>query len=106
MTSAAACATSDITRRRKGSDRHVNALCLVLQAATLTLLARIILEWIPISFDHPIARVRAVLRAITEPLLAPLRALIPPVRAGAVSLDLTPLIVILLLSVISNRVCG
>jgi YggT family protein len=83
----------------------VNVLCLLLQAATLVLFARIVLEWIPVSTDHPVATVRRTLRMITEPVLAPVRRLIPPVRAGGVALDLTPLIVILLLSILAGRVC-
>jgi YggT family protein len=83
----------------------VNVLCLLLQAATLILFARIILEWIPVSPDHPVARLRSTLRLVTEPILAPVRRLIPPVRAGGMALDLTPLIVILLLSLIAARVC-
>jgi YggT family protein len=67
--------------------------------------ARIVLEWIPVSYDHPLARVRAVLRAITEPILGPVRRLLPPIRLGEVALDLSPLIVILLLSVVAGRVC-
>lgn len=81
------------------------ALCVILQVATLVLFARIILEWIPVSSDHPVSRVRHTLRLITEPLLAPVRRLIPPLRAGGVGLDLTPLIVILALSILTSRVC-
>jgi YggT family protein len=80
-------------------------LCLILQLATLLLFARIILEWSPVSSDHPVSRVRYTLRLITEPLLAPMRRLIPPLRTGAVALDLTPLIVILALSILTSRVC-
>lgn len=83
----------------------MNILCLLLQVATLVLFARIVLEWIPVSADHPVARLRSTLRLITEPVLAPVRRLIPPVRAGGMALDLSPLIVILLLSIIAGRVC-
>ncbi|HUG74866.1 MAG TPA: YggT family protein [Acidimicrobiia bacterium] len=83
----------------------MSVLCFVLQAMTLVIFARIVLEWIPVSYDHPLARVRAVLRAITEPILGPVRRLLPPMRMGEVALDLSPLIVILLLSVVTGRVC-
>jgi YggT family protein len=83
----------------------VSIICGLLQAYTLILFARIVFEWIPISYDHPIARLRGLLRSVTEPLLAPLRALIPPVRTGAMNLDLTPLILILALSILASRIC-
>jgi YggT family protein len=83
----------------------VTALCWLLQAAWIALFARIILEWIPVSYDHPVARLRGVLRIVTEPVLAPVRRLIPPVRTGAIALDLTPLIVLILVSIVTTRVC-
>lgn len=54
------------------------------------IIARAVLSWFPISPYNPIA---VFLVRITEPLLAPLRRLIP--RAGV--LDITPLIAILVL---------
>lgn len=63
------------------------------------------MEWIPVSYDHPLARVRSILRSLTEPLLAPLRAIIPPVRLGGVALDLSPLILLVALSILTSVVC-
>lgn len=83
----------------------MNVICLLLQAFTLVLFARIVLEWIPVSYDHPVARVRGILRLATEPILAPMRRFIPPVRAGGVGLDLTPLILLLAVSILASRIC-
>jgi YggT family protein len=83
----------------------VAALCWILQVYALVVFARIVFEWIPISFDHPLARVRSVLRSLTEPLLRPLRALIPPIRMGGVGLDLSPLVLVLALSVLGGVIC-
>lgn len=54
------------------------------------IIARAVLSWFPVSPYNPIS---VFLLRITEPLLAPLRRLIP--RAGM--LDITPLIAILVL---------
>lgn len=83
----------------------MKAVCLVLQVYSLVVFARIVLEWIPVSYDHPVARVRSALRAVTEPVLRPLRALIPPVRVGGAGLDLSPLILILGLGVLAGAIC-
>jgi YggT family protein len=83
----------------------VNILCVVLQLYWLVVVARIVMEWIPISFDHPLARVRSVLRSLTEPLLAPLRAIIPTVRLGGMGLDLSPIVLLIGLSILSGVVC-
>jgi YggT family protein len=83
----------------------VQIVCLLLQVYSLVIFARIILEWIPVSYDHPVARVRSVLRTATEPVLAPFRRLIPPVRTGTAAIDLSPIVVMLLLAVLIGAVC-
>ena len=50
-------------------------------------------------------RIRYVLRLVTQPLLAPLRALIPPVRMGSVAVDLSPLVLILGLNLLAQVLC-
>ena len=77
----------------------------ILYAYQLVILARIIMEYIPVSYDHPLARVRSVLRAVTEPLLAPLRAIIPAIRLGGVGLDLSPLILIVAINLLAATIC-
>lgn len=80
-------------------------LCWLIQAYALVVFARIVFEWIPVSDEHPLARVRSVLRNLTEPLLRPLRTIIPPIRMGGVGLDLSPLVLILGLSVLGGVIC-
>ncbi len=57
----------------------------------LVILARVILSWIGQEGSHPIAR---LLERVTEPVLAPLRALVPAVGG----LDLSPVLALLALS--------
>jgi YggT family protein len=70
----------------------------------IILFARMILSWFPISPDGAMASISRFLYAVTEPVLAPLRAVLPPVQLGGMGLDLSPMIlffiIILLLSVI------
>jgi len=83
----------------------MRVVCWILYGYNLVILARIIFEYIPVSYDHPVARVRSVLRTVTEPLLAPLRALIPAIRLGGVGLDLSPLILMVVVSLIAAALC-
>jgi YggT family protein len=83
----------------------VGILCWLIQAYALVVFARIVFEWIPVSYEHPLARVRAVLRALTEPALRPLRAIIPTIRMGDVGLDLSPLVLVLGLSLLAGAIC-
>jgi YggT family protein len=68
-------------------------ICFLLQAYLLILIGRIVLSWFPISGGGAMAGVQRFLYGVTEPILAPLRALLPPVRFGAVGIDLSPIIV-------------
>jgi len=83
----------------------VSIVCLVLRAYTIVVLARVVLEWVPVGEEHPVARVRHALRLVTQPVLAPLRALLPPVRLGAVAVDLSPLVLILGLNLVAAWLC-
>jgi YggT family protein len=72
----------------------IDVLFNVLQFA---IVLRALMSWFNPSGDNPIVR---FLDEITEPILAPLRRIVP--RIGMV--DITPLVAILLLSVIQNVV--
>ncbi|MEZ5140899.1 MAG: YggT family protein [Acidimicrobiales bacterium] len=74
----------------------------VLQAYLLLLFVRIVLSWFPISEGSPVAGIYRALYAVTEPVLAPLRRVLPPVQLGGVALDLSPIIVVLVISILLN----
>ena len=54
---------------------------------------------------RPERRAPRVLKAMTEPLLGPLRAMVPPVRIGGMGLDLSPIILLVGLMLLANIVC-
>jgi YggT family protein len=83
----------------------VSVVCTLIWAYSLVILARIILEYVPVSFDHPVAKVRSAFRAVTEPVLAPIRSILPPVRLGGVGLDLSPLVLLIGLNVLATVIC-
>lgn len=55
-----------------------------------------------VGWDHPVRKVYDALSKIIEPLLRPIRAVIPPVRIGGAALDLSPLILIIGLRIIAR----
>lgn len=69
-------------------------LCLVGRLYLIALFARIILSWFPISPDSPFASIFGFLYTITEPVLGPIRRMLPPMGMGGMALDLSPIIVI------------
>ena len=68
---------------------------IALEIAILVLFARAILSWFPLRPGTPMAAINDFLVRITEPVLAPLRKVIP--RAGMFDLSFLVLMVFLLL---------
>ena len=60
------------------------------------ILSRVIVSWLPIGHDSPFAPVVRVIYEITEPILSPIRRLIP----GLGMFDLSPMIALILIMVI------
>ena len=80
-----------------------NPLCIAVNIYVLVLIARAIISWFPLRSDSPLLPVARVLNALTEPVLAPFRRVIPP--AGM--FDLSFLVVVLLFEfLIAPIVCG
>jgi YggT family protein len=71
-------------------------LCLIGQLYVLILVARAIFSWFPIGPDSALLPVVRFLHAVTEPLLLPLRRVIPP--AGM--FDLSFLVAFLIMQIV------
>lgn len=72
-----------------------NLLCTLGRVYLWVLFGRIILSWFPLSPGSPMASVFSVVYQLTEPILGPVRRVIPPMGMGGMGIDLSPLIVIL-----------
>jgi len=59
-----------------------------------------------ISFDHPVRKLYEILNRMVEPMLAPIRRVVPPVRMGGSSLDLSPLILIIGIQLLASVLRG
>ena len=78
-------------------------VCTALSVYTLILFVRIILSWVTMAWTPPasLSPVIGVIYDLTEPVLSLFRRYIPPVGA----LDLSPLVIFLLISVIQRSIC-
>jgi YggT family protein len=68
----------------------------------LLVIGRILLSWFPISPESPLSGVFSFLYRITEPVLGPIRRMLPPIGMGGMALDLSPIIVIFGLEILKN----
>jgi YggT family protein len=82
----------------------VPVLCTLAQLYMLALFLRIVLSWFPISPGGAMAGIFSFLYSITEPVLGPVRRMLPPVGMGGMGLDLSPIIVLLVLQLVVFRV--
>ena len=77
-------------------------LCTLVYVYQLCIIVRIILSWFPLQPGGFVARIADVLVTITEPVLGPLRRILP--RTGFI--DLSPIVALLLLQfVVAGLVC-
>ncbi|MEV0246680.1 YggT family protein [Nocardia sp. NPDC050712] len=62
------------------------------------LIARMVLDWVMILADRPqwAEKPRQLVTTLTEPVLAPVRKIIPPIRFGGTGIDLAFTVVFIL----------
>ena len=66
---------------------------------SLVILAAVVLSWVRLPPDNPIVRVTS---ALTEPLLAPIRRILPDMGG----LDLSPFVLLLVLRLVRSLLLG
>jgi YggT family protein len=78
----------------------VDLICTLLNLYLLVIFARILFSWIRVEPGTPVASIYSVVYNLTEPVLGPLRQVIPPVRLGMAALDLSPIILLVVIRII------
>jgi YggT family protein len=66
----------------------------------LALFARALLSWFPAEPGTGLYSVVRALDRVTEPILKPIRRVLPPVRAGGMAIDLSIIVAILVLEIV------
>jgi len=67
-----------------------NLLVTLLQLYVFCIFGRIILSWFPVTPGGPVAQISSLLYSITEPVLGPIRNVLPSIGM----FDLSPMVVI------------
>lgn len=83
-------------------------LCPLLTAYMVVVFGRILLSWFPHAPGTMLAGVQSLAYALTEPVLGPLRRVVPAVGFGGMGLDLSPIIVLFGIQIIQQAIlrCG
>jgi len=84
----------------------VTIVCSLIQLYVLLLVVRVVMSWFPISPNGPAETVAGFLYMVTDPVLVPLRRFLPPVRMGAMALDLSPIVAFFGLSLLRGLLCN
>jgi YggT family protein len=92
------------------SNPALEIFCIVLTVFTIVLFVRVLVSWAYLfgfrpPLTGPIRTILDLLEDVTEPVLRPLRALIPPIRAGGMGLDVSIIVAFVILAVLRQAFC-
>lgn len=71
---------------------------LLFTVLSFAIIARALISWLPIDPYHPVVQ---LLNQVTEPILAPLRRVIPPIGG---MMDITPIVALIIIQVLQALV--
>ena len=87
----------------------MDLLCRLLNIVWIALIAWIILSYVVnfgrLPWGHPIRKIYDAMSNVINPVLAPIRRVLPPLRAGGMGVDLSPMVLFLLIIVLQNIIC-
>ena len=83
----------------------VEIFCYLLGLYALILIIRVVLSWFPISPNGLGATIAGFVYVVTDPVLIPLRRVMPALRIGSVGLDLAPMAVFFLITFVRGMIC-
>ena len=83
----------------------MSIICWILQIYFLAVLAWVVLSWVQVSSAHPLGKVQVFLDRIIYPVILPLRRVLPPLRLSGMALDLSPLVLMLGISLLRRFIC-
>jgi YggT family protein len=87
-----------------GLSTGIRLLCVALSIYWVVLFVRIIASWFPPPREGPLRSAMRTIYAVTDPVLRPLRSLVPPIRAGMMAIDISPIIVFILIGVLERAI--
>jgi len=81
-------------------------ICVLLLAFQFVFLLRLVMSFFPIGMGSPMAGVRDLSVAITDPVVVPIRRSLPPMQGALAMIGLAELLVLIILQVLIRIICG
>ncbi len=78
----------------------LDIIAYIVEAYVFLLIARALLSWLPARPGTVLFRVVRALDTVIEPVLRPIRRVLPPIRAGGMGIDLSFIVVIVVAQLI------
>jgi YggT family protein len=72
----------------------------LLLAYWVIMFVRVLSSWFPAPISGPLRTLLSFCYRVTDPVLTPIRRAVPPMRAGMMALDLSPIIVFVVIGVL------
>jgi YggT family protein len=69
----------------------------------IVLIVRALMSWFPVHPGSALYGVVRLLDRVTEPVLRPIRRILPPIRAGGMAIDLSIIVAILVIEFVVVR---
>lgn len=79
--------------------------CDLLFVYLLIMLARVLSSWFPPPAGGPMRTVMGWIYDLTEPVMRPVRSLLPPVRMGGMAMDLSPILIFIVIAILQQSIC-
>ena len=80
-------------------------ICSVINLYTFVIIIRLLMSWVPPTPGSTYQTIYDGFVTVTEPVLAPVRSLLPPMRMGMMALDISPILVIIGLNILTRIIC-
>lgn len=87
----------------------MDLICLLLRLTYYVLIVWIILSYVVafgrLPWGHPVRRVYDAIASVVNPVLLPIRRVLPPLRMGGMALDLSPLVLFFGILILQSIIC-
>ncbi len=81
-------------------------VCLLLSLYIFAIFGRVLLSWFPLNPNGAMATVAGFLYTVTDPVMGPVRRIIPTARFGSMAFDFSPIVVIFGVSILQRIICS